>query len=277
MTLQKKSLPRLCLGVWLLALSLGASASEEDRSALAQRNGCLACHAGMETKIGPSFREISGKYSGQEGVVELLAGRIVSGTGEHGSGWAKDGKATLASMPPNGNVSPENARKLAAWIIAAKGKVSGPQHFVSEKVRISGRVEQVFELSVAELRKFPPQQIGEIPVTCQSGANLGKIENLKGVLLRDILEEAKIVSRSHNDVKKIAIVASASDDYRVVFSWSEIFNSPLGDGIVVFYERNGLPLADDEGRIALISAKDTRTGPRHVKWLNGIEVRQIVD
>jgi hypothetical protein len=38
-----------------------------------------------------------------------------------------------------------------------------------------------------------------------------------------------------------------------------------------------LPLGDQEGRIALISAKDTQTGPRHVNWLNGIEVRKIVD
>ena len=34
-------------------------------------------------------------------------------------------------------------------------------------------------------------------------------------------------------------------------------------------------LGDDEGRIALISAKDIRTGPRHVKWLQSIEVRKI--
>ena len=47
--------------------------------------------------------------------------------------------------------------------------------------------------------------------------------------------------------------------------------------MIVFYERDGLPLKDDEGRIAMVSAKDTRTGPRHVKWLNGIEVRKIVD
>ena len=38
-----------------------------------------------------------------------------------------------------------------------------------------------------------------------------------------------------------------------------------------------VPLADDEGRIALISGKDIRTGPRHVKWLQSIEVRKIVD
>lgn len=277
MLLKPKSAWALSLGTLLVAVSLGASAASEDRSDLAQRNGCLACHAGMETKIGPSFKDISDKYASQKGAAELLAGHIVAGTGEHGVGWAKAGKATLPAMPPNGNVNPNNARKLAEWIIAAKGVVSAPERYVTEKIRISGLVEHPLELSVADLRKFPPQRIGEVPVVCQSGANLGKIENLKGVLLKDILEEAGIVTKGHNDVKKMAIIATASDDYKVVFSWTEVFNSPLGDSVIVFYERDGLPLKDDEGRIAMVSAKDTRTGPRHVKWLNGIEVRKIVD
>jgi hypothetical protein len=106
---------------------------------------------------------------------------------------------------------------------------------------------------------------------------MGKIESLSGVLLRDILEQAKVVAPGHNDVKKMIIVATASDDYKVVFSWTEVFNSPVGEGVIVFFERNGRPLADDEGHIAMISTKDLRTGPRHVKWLSGIEVRKIAD
>lgn len=268
---------RIALGVFLGAISFQAFALLEDQSALAQRSGCLACHAGMESRIGPAFKDVSEKYSGQKNAVALLADRIVAGTGEHGVGWAKLGKANLPAMPPNENVSPANAKLLAEWIIAAKGVVSGPERFVTEKMRISGLVQQALELSVSDLRKFPPQQIGEIPVICQTGANRGKIENLKGVLLKEILEKAVIVSKSHNDVKKMVIVATASDDYRVVFSWSEIFNSPVGEGVIVFYERNGLSLGDDEGRIALISTKDIRTGPRHVKWLSGIEVLKIAD
>ena len=144
-------------------------------------------------------------------------------------------------------------------------------------VSVSGAVEHHLNLSVDDLRKFPPQQIGEVPLVCQSGANMGKLENFKGVLLRDILEKAKVKAPEHNDVKKLAVIASASDGYKVVFSWTEIFNSPNGEGVIVFFEKDGQPLADDEGRIAMVSSKDTRTGPRHVKWLQGIEVRKIVD
>jgi hypothetical protein len=47
--------------------------------------------------------------------------------------------------------------------------------------------------------------------------------------------------------------------------------------VLVVYERDGAPLPDDEGRIALVSLKDTRPGPRHVKWLQAVEVIRVAD
>ena len=159
----------------------------------------------------------------------------------------------------------------------ADKKVDDASKYVTTQLRISGAVENPLQLSVDDLRKFPPQKINEIPMVCQSGANLGNKENLKGVLLKDILEKAAVVSKEHNDVKKMVLIATASDGYKVVFSWTEVFNSSIGDGVIVFFEKDGLPLTDDEGRIAMISTKDTRTGPRHVKWLQSVEVRKIVE
>jgi len=159
---------------------------------------------------------------------------------------------------------------------AAADAASAAQ-YVSDKITVSGAVEHTLVLSVDDLRKFPQQQISEISLQRQSGADAGKLDKLKGVLLRDILQKAAVVSKDHNDVKKIAVIAGASDGYKVVYSWSEIFNSPLGDGIIVFYERDGAALADSEGHIAMISSKDTRTGPRHVKWLQTVVVTKITE
>jgi hypothetical protein len=168
------------------------------------------------------------------------------------------------------------ALALAANAYAA-GKHENDAQFVTQKVAIAGAVEHRLELTVADLQAFAPQQLGNLPVVCQSGTTTSTIENLKGVRLRDILEKAAVVSQGHNDVKKMVVIAGASDGYKVVFSWSEIFNSPVGEGVLVFFERDGKSLDDGEGRIALISAKDLRTGPRHVRWLSQIEVRKIVD
>jgi len=164
---------------------------------------------------------------------------------------------------------------LSASVFAAD--VAAPAKLVTDNLVVSGAVEHALNLSVDDLRTFPVQQVTEIALTRQSGADAGKLENVKGVLLRNILDKAGLVAHDHNDVKKTVIIASASDGYKVVFSWSELYNSSLGDGVLVYFEKDGKPLADDEGHVAMISSKDTRTGPRHVKWLQAIEVQKIAD
>ena len=110
-----------------------------------------------------------------------------------------------------------------------------------------------------------------------AGSAARPAQRFKGVLLRDVLEQAGIVSQSHFDFKKMVVVLSASDGYRIVFSWSELFKSPVGDGVLVFFEKNGQALADNEGRFALVSTQDADTSSRYVKWLKAIDVRRVVD
>lgn len=265
------------ISITAASLLAAGPATAADESELAQKSGCLACHRGVEKMIGPPYKAVAEKYAGQANAATKLVEHILKGTGPAGLGWMKSGQASLPFMPPNGNVTPANAGKLAQWVLGISEEIADTSKFVTERISITGLVEHPLTLSVDELRKFPPQQVGEAKVVCQSGADRGKLENIKGVLLRDILEKAVVVSHSHNDVKKIAIIATASDDYKVVFSWSEIFNSPIGAGVIVFFEKNGQPLTDKDGRIAMISTQDIRTGPRHVKWLKAIEVRKIVD
>ena len=56
---------------------------------------------------------------------------------------------------------------------------------------------------------------------------------------------------------------------------TELSNTEIGAGVLVIFERDGQALGDDEGRIALVSARDTNTGPRHVKWLSHIEIKLL--
>ncbi len=156
----------------------------------------------------------------------------------------------------------------------AHAEAGPPPAVPPTSLTVSGGVERPSTWSVDDLKKRPAQQIGELRLPGKDG---GKPAVLRGVRLRDLLDEAKIVSRDHHTVKKLAIIATATDGYKVVFSWSELFNSPAGDSVLVLFERDGKPLGREEGPLALIAGKDLRTGPRHVKWLQAVEVRQIVD
>ena len=73
------------------------------------------------------------------------------------------------------------------------------------------------------------------------------------------------------------VIVTASDGYHAIFSWAELYLSPIGEGAMIVYERDGAPLADNEGPLALVSLKDLRPGPRHVKWLKSIELRVLAD
>lgn len=266
----------LCMG-FLAGGAHAATGDNEAGAVLAQKNGCLACHKGAGKGNGPAYKDVATKYAGNKDAEALLTKHILNGTGPDGLGWMKSGNASLPFMPPNA-MSQENARKLARWVLATTGEIPDINRlFVTDKISISGAVKHPLSLDPAALRQFPQHQIGEVALVCQSGADKGKLENFKGVRLADLLNKAEILAPGHNDVKKLAIIATASDGYKAMFSWNEIFNSPIGEGVMVFFEKNGQPLGDDEGRIAMVSSKDSRTGPRHVKWLQDISVKKIAD
>jgi DMSO/TMAO reductase YedYZ molybdopterin-dependent catalytic subunit len=94
-----------------------------------------------------------------------------------------------------------------------------------------------------------------------------------GRLLRDVLERAKPVEKNRLDLRNSVVILTGSDGYRAIFSWAELYLSPIGDAALAVYERDGVTLPPDEGPLALVSLKDTRPGTRHVKWLQSIEFR----
>lgn len=163
---------------------------------------------------------------------------------------------------------------FAASLLAAYATAADQ---MSHGLAVTGVVENPLALSVADLRQLPAANSGKLDVTRHSGNEAETLASYRGVRLRDILDKAVLDAPAHNDMKKLAIIATATDGYVAVFSWGELYNSPAGEGVVVYYEKNGKALGEGDGEIALISARDTRTGPRHVKWLKAIEVRKLAD
>ncbi len=78
---------------------------------LIQTLDCSGCHAVDERMIGPSYREIAGKYTEKD--AELLASKIIEG----GSGvWGS------VPMPPHQQISREDAKKMVGYILTLKNK-----------------------------------------------------------------------------------------------------------------------------------------------------------
>ena len=79
--------------------------------ALATAKNCMACHAVDKKLVGPAYKDVAAKYSGQKDAADKLAAKIVKGsTGVWGP----------VPMPANAQVSEADAKKLAAWILTQK-------------------------------------------------------------------------------------------------------------------------------------------------------------
>lgn len=152
---------------------------------------------------------------------------------------------------------------------------SKSKKFVTTELSVSGLVLKPQKFSVAKLQELNATQIKQMEMVCGSGETKESGVTYKGVKLIDILDKAVVNVEEKHGRNKLYIVASGSDGYKVLFSYQELNNSPIGDKVVVFYEKNGKEVPDNEGKIGLISANDTKTGPRHIKWLKSIEVLKI--
>lgn len=139
-------------------------------------------------------------------------------------------------------------------------------------IRIVGRVRQPLVVQAKELCQMPSEELNDLPIYCGTGDPKGSIGSCRGVLLEKVISMAEVIKAAHDDTKKMFIVVSGEDGYKVVFSWQEIFNTVIGGGVMILTEKNGRSLCEKDGELELVSAEDYFTGSRYVRRLRKIEV-----
>jgi hypothetical protein len=145
----------------------------------------------------------------------------------------------------------------------------------TDQFKVDGIVKQELVVSLSNLASYKSHSIDSVVITNHLMQRKYAMKNLKGVLLKDILDKAEIQSATPKELSEFYIVCIAADNYKVVFSWNEIFNNKLGENIFVLTEHDGKPGAQTDDRIALISVSDNATGRRFVKWVKEIKVERV--
>jgi DMSO/TMAO reductase YedYZ molybdopterin-dependent catalytic subunit len=173
-----------------------------------------------------------------------------------------------------GAIGAHRKKDRRGWIMSVgmKGRDTEQADLRYNKLVVTGRVTRPLVLGMEELRAMDTEEIEDLFIICGDGDPKGSIRNCKGVLLENIIRMADVIKEEHNDTKKMFIVVSAHDGYKVVFSWQEIFNTAVGGGVMILLERDGKPLDGEQGQLELISAEDYFAGSRYVKGLKNIEV-----
>ncbi|WGY67750.1 c-type cytochrome [Burkholderia cepacia] len=107
----KQTILRALLVTLLTGSAVAARADQADGLTLAQRKNCMACHAVTKPLMGPSFRDIAGKYAARGDAVDYLAQSIVKGSvGVWGN----------VPMPANTQLTNTEAHTLAQWVLSLR-------------------------------------------------------------------------------------------------------------------------------------------------------------
>ena len=95
----------------LIAASAVVAAPAFASADLAQKKNCMACHAIDKKLVGPAYKDVAAKYASQKDAAAKLAEKIQKG----GVGvWGQ------VPMPANPQVSADEAKTLAAWVLTVK-------------------------------------------------------------------------------------------------------------------------------------------------------------
>ena len=91
------------------AVSLAGSAYANEK--LAQSSGCMTCHGVDKKVIGPSYKDVAGKYKGDKTAEASLIKKVKGGS---------KGVWGDMPMPPNAHVKDEDIKTLVVWILGTK-------------------------------------------------------------------------------------------------------------------------------------------------------------
>jgi len=145
----------------------------------------------------------------------------------------------------------------------------------TENFSIEGKVKKSLTVSLADLTSYKSYSIDTIVITNHLGERRSTLRNIKGILLKDVLNKVEIDSETPKVLSEYYFVCVASDNYKAVFSWNEIFNNDSGKSVYIITEQDGKPATALDNRIALVSPKDQMTGRRYVKGLQKIVVERV--
>ncbi|MDB5134254.1 MAG: hypothetical protein JWP37_857 [Mucilaginibacter sp.] len=140
---------------------------------------------------------------------------------------------------------------------------------------ISGQIKKESVITMDSLNSYPLKEIGDIKVTNHLGDFKHKDDQLKGVLLKDILAHSELAAGSPKLFSRFYFTCVGSDGYSVVYSWNELFNTEIGDHVYILLEKNGVKADKMPESLQMASMMDFKTGRRFLHNLDKIIVSQV--
>ena len=129
-------------------------------------------------------------------------------------------------------------------------------------LEVDGSVETPLHIDKAAFSAMKQTELDNVGLVCMSGETKAAPKRRKGVLLRTLFEASGLKVSRRGDRNRAVVLASGRDGYGVAFSYQELFNTAVGEGVLV---------VDEGDAFGLYVRDDYITGPRHVRDLVRLE------
>ena len=145
----------------------------------------------------------------------------------------------------------------------------------TEKFTIEGKVKNSVSFSLDQAGQYAATTVDSLVIYNHLMQPRRTMRNIKGILLRDVIDKAVIDIASPKLLSEVYITCIGSDGYKVVFSWNELYNTDIGKQVLVITAAGGKPASEGKDKIAIIAAADKATGRRFVKGLARVLIEQV--
>lgn len=151
------------------------------------------------------------------------------------------------------------------------------QHSIplTDEIVITGVVEKELIVRSSDLQSYPVHDLKNVRIVNHKGQKKGVLKKLKGVRILDILKNVQMANSDPKSLSEFFFIFVASDGYKVVYSWNELFNTETGKNTFILLHKDGVQLADMTDRLILLTPSDKITGRRYVKGLSRIVISKV--
>ncbi|MFM0281050.1 molybdopterin-dependent oxidoreductase [Paraburkholderia sediminicola] len=141
---------------------------------------------------------------------------------------------------------------------------------------LSGRFQRPLSFDLERLKSYESVLATPFDLRCYTTNRfIRSVDSYRGVRLTTLISEAGLPNDVPGEFKRTVFVAVGHDGYVVTFSWHELFNTPIGENVLVAYECGGHALDAEDGAPILFSGSDILPAPRRVKRLARIEAHVL--
>lgn len=145
----------------------------------------------------------------------------------------------------------------------------------TEIFTVTGQIQKDMTFSLSDLERHVSTSIPDVVITNHLGAYRATAKQLSGILIKDLLKDLELKEENPKLFSEFYLVFIAKDGYKVVYSWNEIFNNPVGNHLYFITDRDGKNLKDMSDRLLVLTTNDFQTGRRHIKDIDKIVIKRV--